>query len=420
MENLQLLFVDPCISSDTRMKETIVSLLPVPASRDTRSVKIAMSFARHGYNSILFETRPSSGQWVSPVPLVSLGKRNINTSAPQVESQRPKAERFSTLFECLHFLKFVAMYWVFLPAWAIFKLPKADLYYLHEYRLYPLARIAQLLYGAKIIYDAHDFYPAVWNFNSLSGFWKRCFLPFLTWMDGRAAIGADEVVTVGDGVAECIRDAYRVEPIVVRNCHDQNLEDRNTLSLRQELELDENEVLIVSIGNDKAGHDGAQIVRALSFLPENFHIAFVGRFHEKKSSLAEMLGIRKRVHLPGAVTPEKIVPYVKSADLAILPYTPITENYRYILPNGFFQSIAAGLPLLYTDLPDIMRAIDKHSIGRIIDMSDAKLIAEVIKSTVDAPNELATYRKNVTLLRDILSWQREEKHLIELIRNTIK
>lgn len=402
------------------MKETIVSLLPIPASRDTRSVKIAMSFARHGYNSILFETRPSSGRWKSPVPLVSLGKRDINTSAPHIESQRPKAKTLSTLFECLHFIKFVSIYWFFLPLRAIFKLPRADLYYLHEYRLYPLARIAQILYGSKIIYDAHDFYPAVWDYNSLSRFWENFFLPFLTWMDRRSAIGADDVVTVGEGVAACIHDAYGVEPVVVRNCHDLHLEDHNAPSLRKELELSGNEILIVSIGNDKAGHDGAQVVRALGFLPENIHVAFVGRFHEEKYALAEMLGVEARVHFPGAVTPEKIVPYIRSADFAILPYTPITENYHYILPNGFFQSIAAGLPLLYTNLPDIIRAIGKHHVGRVIDMSNAELVAEVVKSILDDPKELMIYRQNVSSLADALSWQREEVHLIELIRNTIK
>lgn len=412
--------MEPRISGDIEMKETIVSLLPVPASRDTRSVKMAMSFERHGYNSILFETRPSAGQWIPPVPLMSLGKRNMHTSAPYVASQRPKSATFSTLFEGMHFIKFVLIYWIFLPLRAILKLPKADLYYLHEYRLYPLARLAQFLYGSKIIYDAHDFYPAVWDSGSLSSFWRICFLPFLNWMDRLSVLGADAVVTVGDGVAACIADAYGVKPAVIKNCHDRHLEDHDTQSLREELELDENQTLIVSIGNDKAGHDGVQVLRALAFLPDNVHLAFVGRFHEEKQALAESLGVEARVHFPGAVTPEKIVPFVRCADFAILPYTPVTENYRHILPNGFFQSIAAGLPLLYTDLPDIIRAIDQHHVGRVVDMNDIQDIAKIIRDILEDPKEVMTFRKNVNSLAEVLSWQHEEGNLIELVQNTIE
>ena len=54
------------------------------------------------------------------------------------------------------------------------------------------------------------------------------------------------------------------------------------------------------------------------------------------------------------------MPTIRTADLGLVLYEPYSENYRYALPNGFFQLVAAGLPIVRGQLQEIEAAIGGH------------------------------------------------------------
>ena len=108
-----------------------------------------------------------------------------------------------------------------------------------------------------------------------------------------------------------------------------------------------------------------------------------------------------------------------SADAAGLLYYPHTDNNRFILPNGFFQSLAAGLPLLYPDLPELVRVIGDADIGEVIDPQDASSITGAIKRLLKDPEALARRGKTAGRLGDEVSWEHEEKKLLALIREVL-
>ena len=64
-----------------------------------------------------------------------------------------------------------------------------------------------------------------------------------------------------------------------------------------------------------------------------------------------------RVHFGGMSHQTKSFHFIRTADLGLVIYRPYSANYRYALPNGFFQVIAAGLPLVRAALPEIEAAI---------------------------------------------------------------
>lgn len=399
--------------------QTIVSLLPVPLSRDTRSLKIAKSFACAGFRSIVFETRPSPSEWTAQVELQSLGGRRFKNAAPEVAAQRPTKGHFTWAVERIHFLRFVFLYWFWMPLRLLFSVPKADLYYVHEYRLFPAAMLLGKRHQARLVYDAHDFYPAVWDKERLSDFWRSRFLPFLTWMDGFSAKRADLMITVGDGVAQCIEHAFGIRPEVIRNIHDPSL-DAEAPELRQTLGLKADDILIVCIGNAKTGYDAGLLLKAMEGLGPKVHIAFVGRFHEQKTPHIRELNLQNVVHLPGAVEPGQVVPFVRSADIAALPYTPDTLNTLHILPNGFFQSIAAGLALLYPKLPDIESIIGDCEVGLAVDWTDPTSIDQQLHAMVGDEERREQCRRNAVKLAETVSWQAEEKRLLYLIEQMLE
>ena len=122
----------------------------------------------------------------------------------------------------------------------------------------------------------------------------------------------------------------------VRNCHDDRLDRAAALDLRTSLGLPPGHRLCVVVGNWKPGMAVGAAVRAIACLPEDFHLAFLGRGYDKAvhTTPDDLLG--RRIHIGRAVAPDEVVPAnsigrYRSGDIRIL--TP--PNYRHALPNGF-------------------------------------------------------------------------------------
>ena len=59
-------------------------------------------------------------------------------------------------------------------------------------------------------------------------------------------------------------------------------------------------------------------------------------------------------------------------------YEPYSANYRFALPNGFFQIVAAGLPLVRAALPEIEAAIGRQPVGVALERLDPPTLAAAI------------------------------------------
>jgi glycosyltransferase involved in cell wall biosynthesis len=420
--------------------DRIVSLTPLPLARDSRTLKIARSLSRFGYRSMVVENRPGRApESFLPVKLKTLGwihgrrygaswMNGSTDSADSPSGDDPFTRIKKVLLpltvaairERLHYLIFIAAYLFIRPVQGLFQVPAARLYYLHEYRLFPLLRLIRTFRRpVPFIYDAHDFYMNVRTEESLSPFWKKRFLPFLSWLESQCVSEAAAVVTVSEGCADLFKRHYGIRPLVVRNCHDQRLDKPVTVSLRERTGVSAGDFLIAVIGNRKPGQAIEPMLSALSALPECVHVAFIGRFHDDTADLAAKLGVSGRVHTPGFVEPEQIVPFVQSADVAAILYVPETENLRSTLPNGLFQSLSAQLPLLYPDLPEIRGILSSYDVGRKIDPSQTDSITEAAAWMLDNKEDVAVFRKNLSRLADEVSWQREEEKLRLLVERLI-
>ena len=403
----------------------VVSLVPLAMERDTRTIKIAASFARLGWRSVVAEAQPSRRRDHGPVELLSLTFGRASTAQPT--DRRPAAGRVSPwrqwLGERVHFLAFVVRYFVVLPLVALWRLPRADLYYLHEYRLFPAVwLLRRLRRPVPFIYDAHDVYPEVWEAGQLSPFWRKRFVPFLLAMERACAREAAAVVTVGDGVAQAIGRWLSVSPVVLRNCHDDRLRQSPPLTLRQQLGLGPDVLLVAVIGHRKPGQALEPLAAALAELPAHLHVAFVGSFYEAElAELTDRYGLAGRLHAPGPMASERMVGYVADADASALLYWGHSSNTRHILPNGFFQAVAAGLPLLYPDLPELTGTIACRKVGWCIDPRDQGSLASALGGLVESDQAVRqSLRAEVAALAATLTWEGEEQVLSSLVQNVVK
>ena len=400
---------------------TIVSLTPLPASHDSRTVKIAASFARAGARSIIFENRIAED--VVSIPGVAVralspaGRVVKRKTADFIHASRTHLNTQSSWFNrlqvsirvLLHIARFVLLYLFVKPLISLFVLPAADIYYVHEYRLFPSAMLVRLLRGGGLVYDAHDLYDAVlpdakWHFLE-----RKLLLPLTSAMHRFAAGRADLVVTTSAGMASALQSTTAKPVRVVTNAHEPRLDDTTFPGVREKLGIAQDETVFVVVGHHKIGQVLEPAIAALRRLSGRKHLVLVGRGYDPYARMEDEGGLT--IHCPGALVPTQIVPFLGGADLSLILYVDATLNYRVTLPNGLFQSISAGVPVLYPDLPELA-GVARRVHGCLIDPTDTDSIeAGAIRMLTDRPTARTS---------GDLSWQNEEKILLAAIADLAK
>jgi len=398
-----------------------VSLTPLPLEADSRAYRIAGALAEAGFRSIVVETRASVRRFWGEGIEVRSAARAMAGAGPNLVFRPGRLHNAVTMArrgglgavgEAGLYAGFRAVEW-----WRYCHLPRplippAELYVLHSFELYrAVAPLARRL-GARILYDAHDFYRAIEPPERQSAFDRHRRQPFLHRLEDRLAAAADMLTTVGSGVADLMAQAFGRWPEVIRNCHDERLDRADALPLRNMLGLGEADRLAVVVGNCKPGLAVGVAAAALQRLPANWHLAFLGRGYEAVAAALPDGLVGKRLHLGHVVAPDEIVPTIRSADLGLVLYEPYSDNYRYALPNGFFQVVAAGLPLVRGELPEIEATIGGAAIGYSLSRLEPEGLAQAMLHSIEDRDRLRT---NVAALARTLRWENEAMRLRRLI-----
>ena len=74
-------------------------------------------------------------------------------------------------------------------------------------------------------------------------------------------------------------------------------------------------------------------------------------------------GVSDRVEFAAPVPPGKVVESIREAGAGLALIQPVCLSYRMSLPNKLFEYLAAGVPVLASDLPAIGALVPKHGIG---------------------------------------------------------
>lgn len=408
---------------------TIVSITPIAVENDSRTIKQAASIARLGYRSVVVEGKRSSSL-PEEMPFAIRFRRNVarariakrTEAAQDTVSWVQKIWRFvsgnsrSVVVQAVTFLGFLTFYVMRFVVIGFFQLPRASLYYLHEFSFFPAVYLRCRIYRTPYIYDAHDFYSRIERPINQTAFQRRWLVPFQRWIERACVRHAAAVVTVSEGLAALYATEFGRSAIVLRNSHDERLDSTAQQDLRQSLGLSADVFLLVIVGNCKSGQRLSQALQAMTRLPRRVHLALVGRGYEKDfGAQIEQLGLRDRVHAVGSIRPWEIVPFIRSADSSLILYYDRSVSYEYCLPNGFFQSVAADLPVLYPRLPEIERICERLGLGVAIDPLSPSNIANAVDRLLEDPDGLLAYRRTVQSTKRELSWEQDELLLHKLV-----
>jgi len=187
-----------------------------------------------------------------------------------------------------------------------------------------------------------------------SGKLKDRLLPLLM---RHAYLRADAVVAVSRGAAEDLAALLGISCDRIRVIYNPTLDntifDKAGAPVEHPWFADKNIAIVISAGRLTGQKDFVTLLRAFAVVRAKMEARLVilgeGYDRSKLEDLAERLGIREAVDLPGFVdNPYK---YIAKADLFVL--SSIYEG----MPNALIEALAVGTPAIATDCPSGPREI---------------------------------------------------------------
>jgi glycosyltransferase involved in cell wall biosynthesis len=289
---------------------------------------------------------------------------------------------------------------------------RAGIFYANDLDTLPANFLASAFRRKPLVYDSHEFFtevPELDGYPFKKGVWR--------FLERIIIHHCDRVITVNHSIAELIKSRYDLSEVqVVRNVSQVAFSGR-ALS-RKELAVGENDFLLVLQGTGINIDRGAEeLLEALTLL-EKVHLMIVGRGDAIPllEQLVQDWDLQKKVSFKPKMPFEEMMRYTAAADLGISLDKDTNINYRYSLPNKIFDYALAGIPVLASNLPEVVKIVEGFSLGQICPSHKPREIAEAINALRQDPEALQSYRQNARNLIYELNWKAEYAPVIEKLK----
>jgi glycosyltransferase involved in cell wall biosynthesis len=298
--------------------------------------------------------------------------------------------------------------------------PGADVHHGHDVDGLAAAVTSADRSGALVVYDSHEIYLESGQ-HARQGALARRWLRSLERGLARRAVA---LVTVNKSLEEILRrDLGITRSVVVHNAPPRwtpPVPDPDLL--RGHLGLPSGTPIALYHGGFSA-HRGLEQLAGAILEPglERVHAVFLG-YGSQRAMLDELASDPRfggRLHVVDAVPPAELLPWVASANVAVMPIQPSTLNHRLATPNKLFEALAAGVPVVasdFTEMRTIILGNPDGPLGAMCRPADVADVARAIRQIVELPeSETAALRSRcLRAAHERWNWETESARLVAL------
>ena len=143
-------------------------------------------------------------------------------------------------------------------------------------------------------------------------------------------------------------------------------------------------------------------------------IAGNGPEFQRLVKLTNHLQLTNKVKFLGQLSPENLRKITLKADVGL----SIEENkglsYFYSLPNKISDYIQAGVPVVCSNFPEMMKIVPKYQVGEVIENHNEEELVK--KITIVLENGKKYYQENLKTAAEELCWEKEEPILLNFYK----
>ncbi|MHC1706168.1 MAG: glycosyltransferase [Bacteroidales bacterium] len=275
-----------------------------------------------------------------------------------------------------------------------------------------------------LVYDSHELFHA-WPLN-LTKFGDP-WLFLKSWLvrkyqvmrEKRNARHINSLITVNKSLADDLKAHFRLkdDAVVLRNIPEKELFHKDTGLLRQEFSLPQSTRILVFIGSAiyLKTLNLEQVIEETANVENLAFIIICGEQGGKKD-LMNWVKTKAYAHVffHPLLKPSEIGPYLASCDVGLVPTWNRNDlSYWYALDNKLFEYMMSGIPILSTKQPEYIAIVEQYGIGICVDPDQPGAYRDGLLKIFGS---LASFREPLEKACDILNWDNEKQHLLQLYR----
>ncbi|WP_022919471.1 hypothetical protein [Ruania albidiflava] len=203
--------------------------------------------------------------------------------------------------------------------------------------------------------------------------WRLVVAPFIRWMVRRWVTRADSVTTVGAGLAAEYAREFGVQAEVVMNAP-HHRSDLAPTPVGEPLRL-------VHAGNGVATRLEVML-QAMDLITggATLDLYLIDQGDGYVPGLRRRYADHPAVRIHDAVPAGEVVPTLNGYDVGVYSLPPISFNFRWALPNKFFDFVQARLAVLIGPSPEMAALVREHDLGAVAE----DFTPEAFAAAVDA------------------------------------
>jgi glycosyltransferase involved in cell wall biosynthesis len=269
----------------------------------------------------------------------------------------------------------------------------------------PVVLISKLK-GAKIAYDAHEYFtevPEVINRPRVKKAWQ--------WVEKTFVPKCDLAYTVSPQLSDLFVKKYRMAVDVILNVP--LLKDLSE-PMQAGTAAPQNPPYLLYQGALNEGRGLEHLIEAMQGINAQLKIAGEGDLSESLRQLVSKLQLQNKVQFMGFVEPAQLKELTAGASIGFNLLENKGLSYYYSLSNKFFDYIHARVPQVCINFPAYKALNDKYKVAVLVDGCTAAEVTIAVNLLLQNKELYATLKKNCEVCSAALNWQAEEVKLLGL------
>ncbi|MDO8562169.1 MAG: glycosyltransferase family 4 protein [bacterium] len=179
--------------------------------------------------------------------------------------------------------------------------------------------------------------------------------------------------------------------------------------------IDPNKKIVLYTGHFYGWKGTDTLVEAAQYVPRNVHIVLMGAADEELVQYGQHENISIVPHQPF----ERVPQFLKSADVLVLPNSAKAEISRsHASPLKLFEYMAAGVPIVASDVPSIREILDDAS-AFWFTPDDAESCAQAIAYALSHTEEAGEKISRARAIVEAYSWKARGERIVSRISHTL-